>query len=734
MPYLLHLSDLHLSLWDESDEVGDYKRNVIPAEARQRGRRILESTLHSVSHRMEEQGIVLDAVVITGDVTYQHRTDGFEILTATLERGLGERLPDVGRIVVVPGNHDVAWEAGPGTPERYDRFLRHVRSQGYVTPMLEGIDLNVEGERISAVDPLLVGSDESYAVVAVNSTDFCGVIERLEGLDGDDLLRLEELAVGEPLLKRVRAELHRLTLFDIARVSQPQLTAVGGLLNDLRRRMPPPSEGGPLRIAALHHQLLPVSSAEEVKPYETMVNLGEFREFLRSNEFSIVLHGHKHVNRLYWDHHYRGGDQRKTLDPGSGWPIFVCSSGAIEGFDSEIAKLIEIPERQRTRPRRQVMRISHIDAVGPGAQGREQYRMTRVRLPRAGQRAGEPHSLFEGLTASEVYAQVRERFDEVREGGRLHHVICHVVEGQSGKDLPLGYPEMPGHEDPARWLDDTVAWWSKETSKLWGLRFTHGERIHSYAQTIDQLANCVATIKADTGTGRAIVSLFDPRVDEIKRKGMKFPSFTSLQFVVREERWLDCIAHFRVQEMKYWWPVNLCELARLQEEVIARLHSERVELAAGAILTITGVAHVLDTPPKVLVPLIDRLFEDDQDRLRSMAEALFRTEARERARGLDDWSRILEDWVPADRIEVGGVPVPVTGLEALRNEVNWRAREYGEAKGDEVVRILDRMIEDNMHFLDSERLDSDHHRAWRNWSVWTRQSIAHLLQAIDAMR
>ena len=79
-------------------------------------------------------------------------------------------------------------------------------------------------------------------------------------------------------------------------------------------------------------------------------------------------------------------------------------------------------------------------------------------------------------------------------------------------------------------------------------------------------------------------------------------------------------------------------------------------------------------------------------------------------------------------------PVPVTGLKALRNEVNWRAREYGEAKGDEVVRILDRMIEDNMHFLVSERLDSDHHRAWRNWSSWTRQSIAQLLRAIDAMR
>jgi hypothetical protein len=55
------------------------------------------------------------------------------------------------------------------------------------------------------------------------------------------------------------------------------------------------------RIAVLHHQLLPVSARVEVKPFESLVNLGFVRQTLRDFGIDIVLHGHKHESAIYWD-------------------------------------------------------------------------------------------------------------------------------------------------------------------------------------------------------------------------------------------------------------------------------------------------------------------------------------------------------------------------------------------------------------------------------------------------
>jgi hypothetical protein len=38
-----------------------------------------------------------------------------------------------------------------------------------------------------------------------------------------------------------------------------------------------------VRIAALHHQIFPLSPTDEVKPFETKSNLDEFRTFLADN-------------------------------------------------------------------------------------------------------------------------------------------------------------------------------------------------------------------------------------------------------------------------------------------------------------------------------------------------------------------------------------------------------------------------------------------------------------------
>ena len=106
--------------------------------------------------------------------------------------------------------------------------------------------------------------------------------------------KLEGVLGGNPTEE---AALQRLRLADAARVSEYQLEAIRTILNMV-------TDPGtmPLRIAATHHHLLPVSAREEVKPFESMTNLGLVRQFLREQGVAIVLHGHKHTESTYVDY------------------------------------------------------------------------------------------------------------------------------------------------------------------------------------------------------------------------------------------------------------------------------------------------------------------------------------------------------------------------------------------------------------------------------------------------
>jgi 3',5'-cyclic AMP phosphodiesterase CpdA len=112
MSLLLHLSDLHLGNAPGENVVGDYKIEAVMEADRVTRARLLRNTLKALAEHLAETGETLDGIIITGDVTTQGRRDGFKELPGLLA-ALGTALPDPGRIVVVPGNHDVTWEANP---------------------------------------------------------------------------------------------------------------------------------------------------------------------------------------------------------------------------------------------------------------------------------------------------------------------------------------------------------------------------------------------------------------------------------------------------------------------------------------------------------------------------------------------------------------------------------------------------------------------------------------------
>ncbi|MGH7973635.1 MAG: hypothetical protein ACREIC_33375, partial [Limisphaerales bacterium] len=76
MALILHLTDLHLGHRGGGEPLGDYKSDFVPVAERINRSNLLISTLAALAEQLRAKGDVLDAVVISGDITFAHATDG----------------------------------------------------------------------------------------------------------------------------------------------------------------------------------------------------------------------------------------------------------------------------------------------------------------------------------------------------------------------------------------------------------------------------------------------------------------------------------------------------------------------------------------------------------------------------------------------------------------------------------------------------------------------------------
>src|SRR4051812_16932893 len=111
MPLLLHLSDLHLVAPGKESVIGDFKSSVVRKEDQPTTIAALEKTLRELRGvaQLKDSKQPLDAIVVSGDVTFHGKEPGFARLPGVLGH-LGDLHPAPNRVVVVPGNHDVEWE------------------------------------------------------------------------------------------------------------------------------------------------------------------------------------------------------------------------------------------------------------------------------------------------------------------------------------------------------------------------------------------------------------------------------------------------------------------------------------------------------------------------------------------------------------------------------------------------------------------------------------------------
>jgi 3',5'-cyclic AMP phosphodiesterase CpdA len=647
MTTILHLSDLHLGPPEEHQYLDDHK-NLIAGGDRRAEKHVLRETLK----RLAEDGVLnqVSAVVVSGDLTNKSCQDGFDEFPDVLRPVID--VVGARNILVVPGNHDVPWNPGPGDADRYKGFLSATRRHDLVTPLLDTEDLDEAGhprEELIAERHLLRGDD--YVVVPINSSHFCWGQEPLTDETAESLLTASA---------DIAALVDHLRRHDIARVSNAQMHA---LVEFLRGSTPTlfDSDRQHVCIAVLHHQLLPVTPNEELKSFEALSNLGAIRELLVQLGVHVVLHGHKHQSALFWD--YVADSQGLNHPPHR---MVVAAAPASFRPGLPIGRLLHIQPGSLARD----VLIEDVLAAPTRGAAPTLRSVQRARLWRRPSVDAVGNAMaLSGNSVGEVYAQLQSVFAGRSAGQPLRDLTCEILKGHDAGQVPDGYPQPEGVEDVQSWMSDLVQWWQlPEPQLLQEVTFNHGERIHRHWK--DQVERAIATLKSSPNTTRAVIMLLDPWTDG--GPGGEFPSFVHVQLQVVSRsglREVDCTGYFRKQEMRYWWPINVAELAVVRDAVLAGLTGDDTA-TAGRLVTITGYAAVEDRLPTVALAAVDRAVDQHPEHLWAMAHELVHpTQSLEGAREL--WDRYLRELEPRADNPSGELPVSYRGLRDVARMLKW---------------------------------------------------------------
>lgn len=690
MATLLHLSDLHLTGAGRDVPTADHKASVIPRDVAGTRKKLLMSSLRGLNESLRASDESLDAVIITGDITNGGAPGGYAELTEVLE-SLGESLPARERVLIVPGNHDVDRDA---TGDERFAGIRSLRTEGYLVGWLS------EPEMSSEPAPVLTATDNSFVLVGLNSAIYSG--SQLYTEDGltEHIDKLRMRADGDPAIKALVDAWTARGRADIARMSDVELQEARNLLGIA-------TNSSPLRIIGLHHQVLPVGTAEEIKPFEGILNLGHFRRWLAANRIDLVLHGHKHNGAVIRDRIDSGG----TYPPHELTILSAPSISTVRGADEPFGQLIRVSPH--------LPRLSDYDVVSvPGAESGAPTPLAAMGRRTRPLEELTANGVISGATVDVTYARITAALPRLSE--LPTPLVCRIEDGTSGNALPDAMPDIPASGALRdEWLKSVIEWWQQARPGR-AAKFNHGQFLHVASRgrtsAVDRI---VAELGKKPGSSRALAVLVN---QDTLSDGDEFPSFISLQFVLKNSNRLDAIAYFRKQEMSHWWPINIVEVARIQQSVVKKMQGN-VPLSCGSITTVTAMPVLGVGMPTVSVPDLDRRVDRPGGML-DLVLPLFNSSVS----GTDveaRWARVFADWVPTEDEPADGHPRPRLGLLELAETLESAARVH--PPNADVDSLTNRVRDLHAH---SESYDEDN---LQDWSTRVRRSVTDVTSALRAV-
>jgi DNA repair exonuclease SbcCD nuclease subunit len=302
---LLHISDLHFNGAPFPPRLDP--KVATPAMRKAAGEPPDEAVRHMLLEYLKKvpEDQWPSAIVVSGDVVDRGGTDTVDGVNE-FKRGrefLRDLAADLGiknrkRVFVVPGNHDVTWQRQLARPMKFTAFADQMSL--FTRPIFDG-----EDPLPAFSETLKIKDDIRIELTLLISPTFSGIEAPLVELETRVRETLKREAaepvdgapgpmVDDDIERTVAALREAQQLLDIALIGARQLNAV-------QER---PQNEGVVRIAVMHHHLLPDPQIE-LAQFESVLDAGRTLQVLMDNQFDLVLHGHKHNARLATYRHAR---------------------------------------------------------------------------------------------------------------------------------------------------------------------------------------------------------------------------------------------------------------------------------------------------------------------------------------------------------------------------------------------------------------------------------------------
>ena len=353
----------------------------------------------------------------------------------------------------------------------------------------------------------------------------------------------------------------------------------------------------------------------------------------------------------------------------------------------------------------------------------------------------EAHSVPQFVAAT---ASAAHRAALAYRSGPLHNVLLQFPAAGLDSALAEAYPFKNADETSAQALAEIVRWWQHPTVPSGpAKRFNHGNRLRSRDGEWNQIPQVIEAIENDPKSTKGHATLQSHRPGYADTNG--HPSLCDVFFALRwegERCLLDVSASFRKLEIRYWWIVNVHELASLQRLVIEGLSkgAKRILAEPGDIATFAfrAVVSPEGAAPEVAIHALDRAHLFRPDDISELVAPLSRKpqrhprKDRERSR-YRIWESFLLDLIPSEEMNEDGFPVCLDGLGALAGQVKILSETSVGSGMKSLAAHLSDLLDENKAMvaaLDESSGKPIHEREYKRWRQACQNIVANALRVV----
>ena len=326
---ILHLSDIHYG--NENSSI-DIKTNLPSVSTNNVEEKKLELAINRISEKV-------DFVVVSGDITHQGNTEGFQKFEALVKKLIrSNKLPSSDKFIIVPGNHDVN-----DISSRWENFI-NMFNGNFVRPWLESFDEEVgviiqylkqylvsahgsltipgkfehNGRTIKV--PIYVDSQKQLLIYALNSSVISKTNILLDEEDNKDYQLIRSKQRKSADINKLLSIIGKQLAVDPARIDPKELLLFGQIIDVIEAEL---SLSTFHKIVVLHHPVSSFATDEEIKKFSELTNAGYIKKVFSEKGIQLLMHGHKHQPGIYYD-----------LTAESGKSFLIVSGGTIHGWSN----------------------------------------------------------------------------------------------------------------------------------------------------------------------------------------------------------------------------------------------------------------------------------------------------------------------------------------------------------------------------------------------------------------